>query len=232
MENKNYAKLIDNKIQYATRKFIENNKLIIAKTIDDEFYFSRGYYRVVDIIPYYDSSKQSIQILKWNIDEANHTITSVYEVLDNVVQPINNQVRKFSKLKITIFCIKNNIWQDVKEYLEKIGYYDLFVMAVYFIETDEYFTKGIQMFKEARADSILPIEELDKMIEQMLDFAHDGYVTTDEKTQMINVENEEQQNEVKEENNQSQVVFSAEKPKRKESWFKKFKSDILNKLKV
>ena len=66
----------------------------------------------------------------------------------------------------------------------------------------------------------------------MLDFAHDGYVTTDEKTQMINVENEEQQNEVKEENNQSQVVFSAEKPKRKESWFKKFKSDILNKLKV
>jgi hypothetical protein len=60
MENKNYAKFIDNKIQYAPRKFIENNKLIIAKIIDDEFYFSRGYYRVVDIIPYYDSSKQSI----------------------------------------------------------------------------------------------------------------------------------------------------------------------------
>ena len=37
------------------------------------------------------------------------------------------------------------------------------------------------MFKEARADANLPMEELDKMIEQMLSFAHDGYVTIDTK---------------------------------------------------
>lgn len=179
MENKNYAKLIDNKIQYATRKFVENNKIIIAKTIDDEFYFSRGYYKVIDIIPYYDPSKQSIQILKWNINEEKHTITSVYEVLDYVVQPINKQVRKFSKLKLTLFCIENNIWQDVKEYLEKIGYYDLFVMAVYFLETDEYFVKGLESFKQAYIDANRSEQELDILIENMKNFAHDGYVTVD-----------------------------------------------------
>lgn len=219
MENKNYAKLIDNKIQYATRKFVENNKLIIAKIIDDEFYFSRGYYKVVDIIPHYDLSKQSIQILKWNINEENHTITSVYEVLDNVVQPINNnQVRKFSKLKLTLFCIENNIWQDVKEYLEKIGYYDLFVMAVYFLETDEYFVKGLESFKQAYIDENRSEQEIDMLIENMKKFAHDGYVIVDEKSQIINIEN-----------NQNQIMFSS-KPQ-KESWFKKFKSDILNKIK-
>lgn len=221
MENKNYAKLIDNKIQYATRKFVENNKLIIAKIIDDEFYFSRGYYKVVDIIPHYDSSKQSIQILKWNIDEANHTITSVYEVLDNVVQPINNnQVRKFSKLKLTLFCIENNIWQDVKEYLEKIGYYDLFVMAVYFLETDEYFVKGLESFKQAYIDENRSEQEIDVLIENMKKFAHDGYVIVDEKSQIINIEN-----------NQNQIMFSSKQQPQKESWFKKFKSDILNKIK-
>jgi hypothetical protein len=65
--------------------------------------------------------------LKWNIDEIKHTITSVYIVNEN--PSYSKRVRKFSKLKITLFCIENKIWQDVKEYLGKIGYYDLFVMA-------------------------------------------------------------------------------------------------------
>jgi hypothetical protein len=56
MENKNYAKLIDNKIQYAPRKFLENNNLIVPKQNDDEFYFKRGYFKVVDIKPHYDNA--------------------------------------------------------------------------------------------------------------------------------------------------------------------------------
>ena len=185
MENKNYAKLVNNVIEYAPRKFLENNNLIVPKQTDDEFYFSKGYFKVIDNKPHYNSATQNISILKWNIDEINHTITSVYIVNDKTSQL--KQVRKFSKLKITLFCIENNIWQDVKEYLEKIGYYDLFVMAVYFLETDEYFTKGLQMFKESRADANLPMEELDKMIEQMLSFAHDGYVTIDENNTTIDL---------------------------------------------
>jgi hypothetical protein len=35
MENKNYAKLVDGKIQYAPRKFIENGSLIVPREIDD-----------------------------------------------------------------------------------------------------------------------------------------------------------------------------------------------------
>lgn len=173
MENRNYAKLVDGKIQYAPRKFIENGSLIVPREIDDEFHFNKGYFKVIDVKPHYDHITQNISILKWNIDEIKHTITSVYIVNEN--PSYSKQVRKFSKLKITLFCIENKIWQDVKEYLEKIGYYDLFVMAQYFLETDEYFVKGLEMFKEARADGEITAEMLDEMIKNMLDFAFDGY---------------------------------------------------------
>jgi hypothetical protein len=127
MENRNYAKLVDGKIQYAPRKFIENGCLIVPREIDDDFHFNKGYFKVIDVKPHYDYATQNISILKWNIDEIKYTITSVYIVNEN--PSYSKQVRKFSKLKITLFCIENKIWQDVKEYLEKIGYYDLFVMA-------------------------------------------------------------------------------------------------------
>jgi hypothetical protein len=35
--------------------------------------------------------------------------------------------------------MEQGIWNDVKGFLEKIGYYDLFVMAQYFLDTDDYF---------------------------------------------------------------------------------------------
>jgi hypothetical protein len=184
MENKNYAKLVDGKIQYAPRKFIENGSLIVPREIDDEFYFSRGYFKVVDIKPHYDYATQNISILKWKVSKKNHTITSVYVVNENPIY--SKQVRKFSKLKITLFCIENKIWQDVKEYLEKIGYYDLFVMAQYFLETDEYFVKGLEMFKEARVDAEITSEMLDEMIKNMLDFAFDGYEYIEIKNEATN----------------------------------------------
>lgn len=173
MENKNYAKLVNGNIEYAPRKFLENNNLIVPKQNDDEFYFKRGYFKVIDNKPYYDYVTQNISILKWNIDKSKHTITSVYVVNENKIR--TKQVRKFSKLKLTLFCIEQNIWKDVKEYLEKIGYYDLFVMAQYFLESDEYFIKGIESFKEARVDTEVTSEMLDEMIKNMLDFAFDGY---------------------------------------------------------
>lgn len=173
MENKNYAKIVNGNIEYAPRKFLENNNLIVPKQTDDEFYFKRGYFKVIDNKPHYDSATQNISVLKWNIDESKRTITFVYVVNENEIQ--TKRVRKFSKLKLTLFCIEQNIWKDVKEYLEKIGYYDLFVMAQYFLESDEYFIKGIESFKEARVDTEVTLEMLDEMIKNMLDFAFDGY---------------------------------------------------------
>ena len=48
-------------------------------------------------------------------------------------------------------------------------------MAQYFLETDEYFVKGLEMFKEERADGEITAETLDEMIKNMLDFSFDGY---------------------------------------------------------
>jgi len=48
-------------------------------------------------------------------------------------------------------------------------------MAQYFLDTDDYFQRGMQLFKTAYADEQHPIEELDELIEAMLNFAFDGY---------------------------------------------------------
>ena len=71
--------------------------------------------------------------------------------------------------------MEHGIWNDVKDFLEKIGYYDLFVMAQYFLDTDDYFQRGIAMFKDAYADVNHPKEEIETLVETMLNFAFDGY---------------------------------------------------------
>lgn len=56
-ENKNYAKLLDdNKLEYAPHSFKDGTKTIVPQVINDQFFFSRGYYKVIDNKPYYDSS--------------------------------------------------------------------------------------------------------------------------------------------------------------------------------
>lgn len=94
--------------------------------------------------------------------------------IEPLTGPRYKEVKRFSKLKITLFCMEQKIWKDVKEYLQKIGYYDLFVMAQYFLESDEYFIKGIESFKEAYCDINNTKEELDDLVEAMYKFAEDG----------------------------------------------------------
>jgi hypothetical protein len=134
----------DNKLKYAPKMFKENGLVIVPKSDDDSFFFERGYYKVIDNKPHFDAINQYIEILKWNIDETFHILTSVYVVREKENTNIkSNHVKRYSKLKITLFCIEMGIWNSVKEYLEKIGYYDLFVMATFFLESDEYFNKGL-----------------------------------------------------------------------------------------
>lgn len=52
-------------------------------------------------------------------------------------------MKKYSKLKIVLFCKDRGIWTTVKEYMEKIDYYDLFLNAQVFLDVDEYFKAGI-----------------------------------------------------------------------------------------
>ena len=117
---------------------------------------------------------QITYIKQWNLDENARTITAEY-----VIQPRPEDTRKkakrYSKLKMTIFCMEQKIWDDVKRFLEGTGYYDLFVMAQYFLDTDEYFQRGIAAFLEAYESEEHPKEELEALVETMLQFAFDGY---------------------------------------------------------
>lgn len=172
--NKNYGKLNeDGTIEYAPIKFFENNILIVPKKTDDEFYISRGWYIVQNEMPDYDPATQRCTFSEWRLHKESNSIIAMYFV-EPLTGPKYKEVKRFSKLKITLFCMEQNIWKDVKEYLEKIGYYDLFVMAQYFLESDEYFIKGIESFKEAYCDANNTKEKLDDLIEAMYKFAEDG----------------------------------------------------------
>lgn len=180
MLNKNYGRLTPSKgIQYAPRSFHENDSLVVPRIDDDEAYFSRGWYKVINIKPQYDVVTQITYIKQWNLDENAKTITAEY-----VIQPRPDDTRKkakrYSKLKMTIFCMEQKIWDDVKRFLEGTGYYDLFVMAQYFLDTDEYFQRGIKAFLEAYESEEHPKEELEALVETMLQFAFDGYEILDE----------------------------------------------------
>ena len=180
MLNKNYGKLTTSKgIQYAPRSFHENDSLVIPRIDDDDAYFSRGWYKVVNVEPQHDMASQIACIKQWNVDENAKTITAEYDI-QPCQKDMCKKAKRYSKLSMTIFLMDQQLWKDVKEFLEKTGYYDLFVMAQYFLDTDEYFQRGIDAFKQAYASEQHPLEELEDTIEAMLNFAFDGYETVNE----------------------------------------------------
>ena len=185
MLNKNYGKLSStNSIQYAPRTFRENDQLFIPRIDDDEAYFARGWLKIVDTKPQYDAESQIIHIKQWIANEEAKTLTAEY-VIEPRPEDKRKKVKKYSKLRITLFCIEMGIWNSVKEYLEKIGYYDLFVMATFFLETDEYFTKGLQMYMEAMVANGSSKDDIESLIENMKNFAYDGDVIVNEEGRAI-----------------------------------------------
>ena len=64
----------------------------------------------------------------WTADQQDWTVRSEYDI-EPLPPPRTIQVKKYSKLKIVLFCKEHGIWTTVKEYMEKIDYYDLFVNA-------------------------------------------------------------------------------------------------------
>ena len=175
MLNKNYGKLTSsNSIQYAPRSFHENDSLVVPRIDDDQAYFARGWYKVVNVKPQYDVVTQTAHIKQWITNENEKTITAEY-IINSLPVDTRKKAKKYSKLRMTLFCMQQDIWEKVKGFLEHVGYYDLFVMAQYFLDTDDYFQQGISMFKQQYIEDGGTAEEVDSLVETMLNFAFDGY---------------------------------------------------------
>lgn len=137
--NNNYGDLNSSgDIVYAPRSFLENGALFVPRIDDDEAYLARGWFKIVNTEPDYDVVTQTAYIKKWIKDAEAGTVTAEYEITARPEDP-HKKAKKYSKLKMTMFLIEQRLWTDVKAYLEKIGYYDLFVMAQYFLDTDDYY---------------------------------------------------------------------------------------------
>ena len=175
-KNKRYGKITQNNtIEYAPRVFKEDDVVVAPKIDDDNAYHSRGWYTVVDAKPSYDTASQHIQLSTWVENDIDMAISAVYQVIDN--QPSQTiQVRRFSKLKLVEFCIEQGIWNELKSFLEKTGYYDLFVMAVYFLENDKFFMMGLQAFQQNKAQEPgYDSTAFQHMIDLALQYAFDSY---------------------------------------------------------
>ena len=75
--------------------------------------------------------------------------------------------------------MERGIWEGLKSYITELGYYDLFVMAVVFLENDKFFMAGLQSYKDFRVSEGADPEEIQATIDAALDFAFDDYETVE-----------------------------------------------------
>lgn len=183
MTNRRYGKNTSGTaIEYAPRTFRENGTVTAPRIDDDEAYHSRGWFTIVDVKPEHDPKTKMLSLAGWIEDTTLMTLTAQYDVIDRPTPSIV-QVRRFSKLKLVEFCIEHGIWDELKEFLESIGYYDLFVMAMVFLENDKFFVHGLEAFQQYKAQKegydAQALEEYQKLVEQMCEYAFTGYETVD-----------------------------------------------------
>ena len=206
MFNKKYGDLATNGkgIKYAPRVFKEDNVIFVPREDDDEAYFARGWLKVIDKKPSYDPETEFIAFQRWEKDVDAKTITTKYAV-EKIPDDKKTKATRYSKLKITLFCMENDLWNDVKKFLDRAGYYDLFVMAQYFLSTDDYFQRGIAAFKRHYIEQGHDEEQLNALIEQMKMFAEDGFEIVE-----VDAETAQDLTDVSEDNSLSSSVLSVE----------------------
>ena len=178
MTNRRYGKNTGGTaIEYAPRTFRENGAIIAPRLDDDEFYHNRGWFTIIDVKPEYDPATKMLSLAGWTRDDQLMTLTAQYDIIDRPA-PSTIQVRRFSKLKLVEFCMEQGIWDELKTFLEGTGYYDLFVMAVFFLENDKFFMRGLQAFQQHKAqEEGHDAQALQEMIDQALAYAFDSYGT-------------------------------------------------------
>ena len=113
--------------------------------------------------------------LGWAEDSDDKEVFITWEIVELPPAPHYVQVRRFSKLKLVEFCMERGIWSNLKSYITKLGYYDLFVMAMVFLENDKFFTAGLEAYKRLKISEGMPEEEIQAVIDSALDYAFDAY---------------------------------------------------------
>lgn len=178
-QNRNFGKG-DSKggIQYAPSVFNEDGQIVVPNPLDEEAYFSRGWLKVVDVKPEVRENQRA-DLTSWIENLDAKTITARYTIIDVPPPKKYVQVRRFSKLRLVEFCIERGIWENLKSYMEKLGYYDLIVMAVVFLENDKFFKAGLQAYKDFKVSEGMDPEEIQATIDAALDFAFDDYETVE-----------------------------------------------------
>lgn len=178
-DNRRYGRARAGGIEYAPRVFSENGQVFVPREDDDQAYISRDWFKVVERRPEYDPAKYALKQTGWAEDGERKEAFITWEIVELPPTPHYVQVRRFSKLRLVEFCMERGIWANLKSYIEKLGYYDLFVMAVVFLENDKFFRAGLQAYKDFKVSEGADPEEVQATIDAALDFAFDDYETVE-----------------------------------------------------
>lgn len=185
-DNRRYGRVQAGSIKYAPRVFNENGQIFVPREDDDQAYISRDWFKVVERKPEYDPTKYTLKQTGWAEDSDDKEVFITWEIVELPPTPHYIQVRKFSKLRLVEFCMVRGIWANLKSYIEKLGYYDLFVMAQIFLENDKFFMQGLDAYKQLKISEGMDPEEIQALIDAALDAAFDGY-------EMVEAEEESEQ---------------------------------------
>lgn len=175
-----FGKRLENgDIQYAPTEFDDGHGgVVVPEPEDDEAYYSRGWLKVVDIQPNVPGTQIAV-LTDWVEDLEKKTITAQYTIEDMPQPKEQIQVRRFSKLRLVEFCMERGVWQELKSFIEQLGYYDLFVMAQVFLENDKFFMGGLTAYKQMKIEGGADPEQIQATIDAGLDYAFDAYETVD-----------------------------------------------------
>lgn len=179
-ENREFGKKIgEHDIQYAPYYLEdEHEQKFVPEPGDDEAYYSRGWLKVVDIEPNVPGT-QFASLTDWVEDHQAKTITAQYTIEDMPPEKVQIQVRRFSKLRLVEFCMERGVWQELKAFIEQLGYYDLFLMAQVFLENDKFFMGGLNAYKQMKIEGGADPEQIQATIDAGLDYAFDAYEMVD-----------------------------------------------------
>jgi len=146
----NYGTVTNNILTPAPRAIIVNGAMVTnpkaehfaVVNAEREKQGKPPYLPVVDELPSTDAAHYAVAT-GWTRD--GETWRRVYEVRELPPPP----PRVFSKLKAVAALMQANVWEQVKQYIEQAGLYDLYLAAQEFSEDNEYFSDGVAYLQTA-----------------------------------------------------------------------------------
>lgn len=139
--NRNYGKLVGGGIEYAPAKIAKSDGSVVLSP-SAETYLASGWKKVVDDAPPPEPG-HTVMVSGW--EETDDSLVCVYKQVPDILAPDRSRI--FSKLKIVAALKDADKWVLVKTWIEEKGYWDYYLAAQNFRESNQLFAEALASIK-------------------------------------------------------------------------------------